>query len=149
MATQGRAYEQRCFKTCQGGTDAPTAGTPAATALANETMSSIPDPVHCVSNLCKGTGSSTGLEPGDTVIFGSSKANSRVFDETKPHTTAENLGKAGVDFKCQRSNFPNALADGNGMDTCWFEKGPRAPIDESKKLCGGASNDSVKVASVY
>ena len=75
MATQGRAYEQRCFKTCQGGTDAPAAGTPAATALANETMPSIPDPVYCGMNECKGSGSSEGFEPGDTVIFGSSKAN--------------------------------------------------------------------------
>ena len=70
-------------------------------------------------------------------------SSSRLFDEEQPHTTAV---ADIIPFNCIAANFPDAVGTER---TCWFEKGVRAPVDETKKLCGGSTTDKVKVMSVY
>lgn len=77
FSVKGRAFPQRCYKTCVGGADV-------ANKPANETPPSLPFVEICarsISGTCRPPGRS--LEIGDTVYYGYPKDDGVTFDEKK------------------------------------------------------------------
>ena len=80
FSAYGRAFPQRCYKTCQGGSDAANA--PAQP----ETRPSLPFLEICargVQSACRP------VQLGDTVIYGYPKSDGVTFDETQQFSSAE------------------------------------------------------------